>query len=56
MCVASTLVAVESPWRRTWNCVPVSGFIRAVSVIAALSGARAAMRSVLVSGATDCVM
>ena len=48
MCVVSTVVEVESLCRRTWNCVPVSGFIRAVSTIAGLSGAIARMGSVLV--------
>ena len=55
MCVVSTVVDVESVCRRTWNCVPVSGFIRAVSTIAGLSGASTSIASVLVSGATACV-
>ena len=50
--MVSTDVDVESLCRRTWNCVPVSGFIRAVSTIAELSGGVTLIRSVLVSGAT----
>ncbi len=55
MWVLSTAVDVEFPCRRTWNCVLVSGFIRAVSTTAESSGGVALIASVLVSGATDCV-
>ena len=50
--MVSTDVDVELACRRTWNCVLVSGFIRAVSMIAGLSGGVTLIRSVLVSGAT----
>jgi hypothetical protein len=52
MCVLSTDVDVEFECRRTWNWVKVSGFIRAVSTIAGLSGGVTLIRSVLASGAT----
>lgn len=51
MCVVSVDVDVESECRSTWNCVPVSGFLRAVSTIRALSGLATGIASVLVSGA-----
>ena len=53
MWVRSTEVEVESAWRKTWNWVPVSGLIRAVSMIAGLSGGWALMKSALVSGVTN---
>ncbi len=56
MWVVSTVVEVASLWRTTWNWVPVSGFIRAVSMTVALSGAIERIGSVFVSGATACVM
>lgn len=55
MCVLSTAVDVELPCRSTWNCVLVSGFIRAVSTMAESSGGVVLIASVLVSGATDWV-
>ena len=48
------LVAVDVAFecRRMWNCVCVSGLIRAVSTMAVELGLGTASASVLVSGAT----
>ncbi len=48
-------VDVESLCRSVWNCVRVSGLIRAVSVSAGSVSGAPASPSVLVSGATDWV-
>ena len=55
MLVVFVAVDVESACRKVWNCVRVSGLIRAVSSTAASDGGVEAKPSVLVSGATDWV-